>query len=171
MEVNKVDKQKLTLLIQNYFSRAVSYDDDDCMSYLFSYMEDNFNLNSEEAFQYSIDLFYRFMHTGLVHYVYWDLEGEEHLKKEIREMVKDFNKFNHLDDWHNYFMPTKLVVDIIHKYDLIDGYYDENIISHGFEQEISELLNKKGVGLDIYPLVDIGNGGVISLREQFVKYE
>lgn len=159
-----MDKKKIMLFIQNYFSCVVSYDDDDCMSYFFSYMEDNFDLNPEEAFQYSIDLFYRFMCAGLVQYVYWDFENEEHLKNDIREMVKDFNKFNHLDDWHNYFMPTKLITNIIHKYDLIDGYYDESVISLEFEQEISELLNKKGIGLDIYPLIDIGRGGIIKLK-------
>lgn len=164
MGVNKMNREKIALFIQNYFSRAVSYDDDDCMSYFFSYMETNFDLSLQEAFQYSIDLFYRFMLAGFVQYVYWDLENEEHLKKDIREMVKDFNRSNHLDDWHNYFMPTKLMVDIIHKYDLIDGYYDENVISQGFEEEISALLNKKGIGLDIYPLVNVGGGGIISLE-------
>lgn len=158
-----MNKEKIVLFIQNYFSRAVSYDDDDCMSYFFSYIETNFDLSLQEAFQYSIDLFYRFMCAGFAQYVYWDLENEEHLKKDIRKMVKDFNKFNHLDDWHNYFMPTKLMVDIIHKYDLIDGYYDDSIISIDFEREISELLDKKGLNLDIYPLVDVGSGGVISL--------
>lgn len=134
------------------------------MAYLFSYIERNFNLNPQDTFQYSIDLFYRFMYAGLTRYVYWDLESEEDLKNDISKMVEDFNKFNNLDEWHNYFMPTKLIADIICEYDLIDGYYDENVISLEFEREISELLNKKGIGLDIYPLVDIGRGGIIKLK-------
>ncbi|AGH39074.1 hypothetical protein F542_4610 [Bibersteinia trehalosi USDA-ARS-USMARC-188] len=104
------------------------------------------------------------MYAGLTRYVYWDLESEEDLKNDISKMVEDFNKFNNLDEWHNYFMPTKLIADIICEYDLIDGYYDENVISLEFEREISELLNKKGIGLDIYPLVDIGRGGIIKLK-------
>lgn len=159
-----MDKKRIVLFLQNYFSYSVSYDDDDCMAYLFSYIERNFNLNPQDTFQYSIDLFYRFMYAGLTKYVYWDLESEEDLKNDINKMVEDFNKFNNLDEWHNYFMPTKLIADIIYKYDLIDGHYDENVISLEFEQEISELLNKKGIGLDIYPLVDIGRGGIIKLK-------
>ncbi|WP_041777578.1 hypothetical protein [Bibersteinia trehalosi] len=160
-----MDKKRIVLFLQNYFSYSVSYDDDDdCMAYLFSYIERNFNLNPQDTFQYSIDLFYRFMYAGLTRYVYWDLESEEDLKNDISKMVEDFNKFNNLDEWHNYFMPTKLIADIICEYDLIDGYYDENVISLEFEREISELLNKKGIGLDIYPLVDIGRGGIIKLK-------
>lgn len=158
-----MNEKEIVLFIQNYFSQAVSYNDDDNMSYFFSYVERYFNLSPQDAFQYSIDLFYRFMIADLTEYVYWDLESEEHLSNDICNMIKDFNKFHHLDDWYNYFMPTKLIEEIIRKYDLISGYYDENVISVGFEKEIREILDKKGVGLDIYPLVDIGCGGVIPI--------
>lgn len=158
-----MNKKEIILFIQNYFSQAVSYDDDDNMSYFFSYVEKYFNLSPQEAFQYSIDLFYRFMIANLAEYVYWDLESEEHLRNDICKMIKYFNKFHHLDDWYNYFKPTKIIEEIIHRYDLISGYYDENTISVDFEKEITEILEKKGIGLDIYPLVDIGYGGVIVL--------
>ncbi|NBI43949.1 hypothetical protein GVX76_10865 [[Haemophilus] felis] len=153
-------KNDLILFIQNYLSKLVSYDDDDNFFYFFSYVERYFSLEKNHAIQITIDIYYRLVSLDLIEL---HIKGES-IKKNIVDLIHHADEMESFGGWFWYFSATEKAYDLIDKFNLYDNYYDEKIICKEFYLEFMTLLEENGLGIDIYPLVDIGSGGRVSLN-------
>lgn len=154
-------EDNVMLFFQNYLSKLVSYNDDDNLFYLFSYVEKYFSQGEKESLQMTVDIYYRLISIGLISI---QVDGERTIRENVRDLIDYIEGVDSWDGWFLYFKPTDYACSLINKFDLYDNYYNENEIHLGFSVELNELFSNNDISLNIYPLVNIGFGGKIELE-------
>ncbi|OOR96047.1 hypothetical protein B0186_11170 [Canicola haemoglobinophilus] len=117
-------------------------------------------MDEKEAIQVTIDIFYRLTSLELIEFQI----KQGTIKENIVDLIHHIDDMDIFGGWFWYFYPTEKGCDLIDKFNLYDNHYDEETICKDFCFEFVTLLKEKGLDINIYPLVDIGWGGAISLN-------